>query len=48
MEDYQKKQQGEDTKPHERLGMRVNDKATDQVDLDDGAIQEQDQEGALG
>ena len=49
MEEYQKKQQGEDTEPHERLGLRVDDDALDQVDLEkNGAIQEHDQEGAFG
>ncbi|WP_438445823.1 hypothetical protein [Gorillibacterium sp. sgz5001074] len=49
MEDYQKKQQGEDTEPHERLGLRVNDEAgREEADLDQtGAIQENDQEGAF-
>lgn len=48
MEDYQKQQQGEDTHPHERLGLRVNDEARDEVDMDGDAIQEHDQEGAFG
>lgn len=48
MEEYQKKQQGEDTEPHERLGFRVDDEVRDHVDLDkNGAIQENDQEGAF-
>lgn len=47
MEEYQKQQQSEDTKPHERLGFRVNDKQ-DQVDMDEGVIQEHDQGEAFG
>jgi hypothetical protein len=49
MEEYQKKQSGEDTAPHERLGLRVDDsEGAEEVDLDStGAIQENDQEGAF-